>query len=587
MVCSSCGFENPRSMRFCGMCGTPLPHAPLTAPGAQSTLNFTRVPVEAGSLPRERGVRETPYNRAVVSQDIPTRDAKLPSSVTATTATAVEDLAEMVDPLETGAVEPASEDTAEPAAKELVPDVPFEEYVHNFHYEPPSEPTEITMRGDASVAEKPVPAESSTVATPGADGVGAEDAVAATVSTDGEVAGTSAGASDSSVESRLGLDAESPREAVADRPRFLDISQPVGEAATPSPEISAETSTIVGPSFLGLSDPPELGGGPSPTDYADEETPRRTGWRMWLAAGVVVVFVALGLMEWQSQIHQTDNGPVQIIKTKVRSLTKSSQSQNGVENAPAGSVADSSNSKPDMQVQEQAKPQAQNQASNPSANQPAPPASVSNRSGSAGGAVAPTAAAATAMQPNKAPSAAPAVQKSAQPPVTASAVAGAKAQPPAQTAAANTKPPRAAQANDADATPGKPAPGADELAKAKNASDSAAEAAWLWKSTAKGNPDAPVLLADMYMKGDGVPRSCEQAVVLLKTAAEKENARARNRLASMYATGNCVQRNRVEAYRWLSSALVANPHSDWAQQNKNLIWQQMTPEEQTEAQKYR
>ncbi|MGB9257986.1 MAG: hypothetical protein WCC25_24340, partial [Candidatus Korobacteraceae bacterium] len=123
--------------------------------------------------------------------------------------------------------------------------------------------------------------------------------------------------------------------------------------------------------------------------------------------------------------------------------------------------------------------------------------------------------------------------------------------------------------------------------RAKNASDSAAEAAWLWKSTAKGNPDAPVLLADMYMKGDGVPRSCEQAVVLLKTAAEKENARARNRLASMYATGNCVQRNRVEAYRWLSSALAANPHSDWAEQNKNLIWQQMTPEERTEAQKYR
>ena len=83
----------------------------------------------------------------------------------------------------------------------------------------------------------------------------------------------------------------------------------------------------------------------------------------------------------------------------------------------------------------------------------------------------------------------------------------------------------------------RPLPGADEMAKAKNASDSAAEAAWLWKATAKGNPDAPVQLADMYVKGDGVPRSCEQAVVLLKTAAEKENARARNRLAAMYAYG--------------------------------------------------
>lgn len=130
-------------------------------------------------------------------------------------------------------------------------------------------------------------------------------------------------------------------------------------------------------------------------------------------------------------------------------------------------------------------------------------------------------------------------------------------------------------------------PGAEEMAKANNASDSAAEAAWLLKAAARGNPDALVRLADMYVKGEGVSRSCEQAVVLLKTAAEKENARARNRLASMYATGICVQRNRVEAYRWLSSALVANPNSQWAQQNKDLIWQQMTPEERTAAQQYR
>jgi TPR repeat protein len=76
-------------------------------------------------------------------------------------------------------------------------------------------------------------------------------------------------------------------------------------------------------------------------------------------------------------------------------------------------------------------------------------------------------------------------------------------------------------------------------------------------------------------------------MVLLKTAAAKENAGARNRLGSMYATGNCVQRNRVEAYRWMSSALVANPNSQWAQQNRDQIWQQMTPEEQAAAQKYR
>jgi len=132
----------------------------------------------------------------------------------------------------------------------------------------------------------------------------------------------------------------------------------------------------------------------------------------------------------------------------------------------------------------------------------------------------------------------------------------------------------------------KVAPGGLELNKAKNASDTAAEAAWLWKATAKGNPDAPVQLADMYIKGDGVARSCEQAVVLLKTAAIKDNARACNRLASLYATGTCVQRNRVQAYHWLSSALAANPNSQWAQQNRDLTWQQMTPEERAQAQEH-
>jgi len=68
-------------------------------------------------------------------------------------------------------------------------------------------------------------------------------------------------------------------------------------------------------------------------------------------------------------------------------------------------------------------------------------------------------------------------------------------------------------------------------------------------------------------------------MLLLTTAAAKRNVRARNRLASMYAVGTCVERNRVQAYRWLRSALAVDPTNDWAQQNRDLIWQQMTPQE--------
>jgi len=116
-------------------------------------------------------------------------------------------------------------------------------------------------------------------------------------------------------------------------------------------------------------------------------------------------------------------------------------------------------------------------------------------------------------------------------------------------------------------------------------SDSAAAAAWLWKATSRGNPEAPILLADMYIKGKGVPRSCEQALVLLRSAAVKENAPARNRLAALYANGTCVARDPVRAYQLLSSALEADPSSDWAEQTRKDLWNRMTPEERAEVQK--
>lgn len=120
-----------------------------------------------------------------------------------------------------------------------------------------------------------------------------------------------------------------------------------------------------------------------------------------------------------------------------------------------------------------------------------------------------------------------------------------------------------------------------------DARDSAAAAAWLWKATSRGNPVAPVRLAEMYIKGQGVPRSCEQALVLLRSAATKESAPARNRLAALYANGTCVARDRVKAYELMSSALAADPGSEWAKENRQQLWNQMTPPERAEAQKFR
>ena len=565
------------------MCGTPLPHRPITAPGAQSTLNFTRVPVDLQQTGRERtasgpdrgtAVLETPAapgHGAPTSEPAPAKDARPPRSPSAP-------------------VPPADQ------PKELVPDVPLDEYVQRFRYEPPQEPAEVTMRGETPVARgdarTPTPAAGKPEAPPTAAPAvrPADNILASSSAAEVKPPVGAAPVAPMDVDTRLGLEPESAAEARIARPRFLDVNQPLKE--TP-PAVPAGPTTIGGPSFLGLSDAPPAA---SEARIADDQ-PRTSHWRAWFAVAVVLVLVGLGLLEWRAQRNQTDNGPVEVIRAKIHNLRYGATPQNG-QAAPAEPAGSDANAKPEMQVQEQPKPAATGSANPGSAAQPAtaPTGNQSSPSSTASGQapqnnVAAPAASAAAQNNSAAAQNPPATSAQNNPtptPPPSKKAASDNASSTQSAAAAKPKPKRAAE--DADEQPSadrEAVPGAEEMAKAKDASDSAAAAAWLWKATAKGNPDAPVQLANMYIRGDGVPRSCEQALVLLKTAAEKENAPARNRLASMYATGSCVQRDRVEAYRWLSSALAADPNSQWAQQNRELIWLQMTPDERAAAEKYR
>jgi TPR repeat protein len=58
-------------------------------------------------------------------------------------------------------------------------------------------------------------------------------------------------------------------------------------------------------------------------------------------------------------------------------------------------------------------------------------------------------------------------------------------------------------------------------------------ASLLWKSVGKGNLEAQVTLADLYLRGEGVTRSCEQARLLLRTAAGKGSAEAVGKLRTL------------------------------------------------------
>jgi hypothetical protein len=87
--------------------------------------------------------------------------------------------------------------------------------------------------------------------------------------------------------------------------------------------------------------------------------------------------------------------------------------------------------------------------------------------------------------------------------------------------------------------------GAEELAMAQRyltggnglQRNSVEGAKWLWKSMAKHNANATLLLADLYLKGDGVSKNCDQARVLLDSAARGGMKQAGERLRHLQAFG--------------------------------------------------
>ena len=87
--------------------------------------------------------------------------------------------------------------------------------------------------------------------------------------------------------------------------------------------------------------------------------------------------------------------------------------------------------------------------------------------------------------------------------------------------------------------------GSEELATAEKllhtgpgtARDTREAATWLWKAVAKQNSTATLLLSDLYLRGDGVPKSCDQARLLLVAAARKGATAAAERLRNLQAFG--------------------------------------------------
>jgi hypothetical protein len=401
-------------------------------------------------------------------------------------------------------------------------DEELKQFVANFRYSPPVETAdELTMRSEVPVMDKEAPAE---FHHPSFDGD--EPPPAAEPHPTGQE--------------------YYPPPGEAPRPRFLEIDQAAAHTKKKSPRPE---------SLLGLEQ--EV----APPSQENEASGGRRWWLWSSIAVLIAIFGALGFLEGRAQSTNAFRGPIEWARLEY-AIWRDKLMEEFARSKPSEATQDSATqpapeSKPETSPgQENAQP-AGTGAQPASSAQPDTTEQTNDTN--------------TAAQENPAQS-----QNSV--PVNTEPAASAANNPPAPETAKPVEPPPAVRSS-------KPQPGQQELNKALDASDATAAAAWLWKATSRGNSEAPVRLADMYIKGNGVPRSCEQALVLLRSAAIKENAPARNRLAALYANGTCVGRDKVRAYQLMSSALQADPHSEWARENREQLWNQMTPSERAMAQK--
>ncbi len=156
--------------------------------------------------------------------------------------------------------------------------------------------------------------------------------------------------------------------------------------------------------------------------------------------------------------------------------------------------------------------------------------------------VMPPAPAATAQQPRALPSDSAAANAPASPLPT-------RVQPEAvarTNRTAEAQPASRIVTNAASSSPIAPEQsGTDDLATAQKylhgtqgiTRDSREAALWLWKAVGKGNATATLTLSDLYLRGDGVPKSCDQARLLLDAAARKGARAAGERLRNLQAFG--------------------------------------------------
>ena len=191
---------------------------------------------------------------------------------------------------------------------------------------------------------------------------------------------------------------------------------------------------------------------------------------------------------------------------------------------------------------------------------------------------------------------APAPQASASPGANdappSAGVASDAGSPSASSQGAPSKPddnvaPPATEAKKKSAEPAKPDPEATENAAPKKKNERPAK--YAHASREKPAPVAALEdnrlldLAQKYIHGQGVRRDCTTGLSYLRQAMKRPSATAATQMGALYATGTCVQLDRVAAYRWFGSAQQMDPNNPWLSRERDELYAQMSSSERRQA----
>jgi len=298
--------------------------------------------------------------------------------------------------------------------------------------------------------------------------------------------------------------------------------RPAAQAASPKRVQPSAPIRVSGPSFLGLSDDPSE----EPEKRYDDLYKTNWGGRIFVVFIVLAIAAGLAYMQWRSS-HPLQASPF--------------------DHTPPAAAAPSANpaANPPASAEQQPATEAKN------AEAKSNEAEAKNGSETTGNNPA------SAAQPSM-NSAAPAQQKIDVGP----AAAPAGTQAPASSA---------------------PVSQPKTSSKSTASPNAITEGHEVVSSKSEGDQEQPVRLAENYIQGRGVPRNCDEALGILRTASNQGNARAEIKLGALYATGNCVAMDRVEAYHYFSRAMRAQPNNAWLDQSRSMLWSNMDASERKQA----